>query len=340
MHSDASIIIPCYDSRRFVAEAVESCLAQSSPSLEVIVVDDGSTDDSAAIVAAIADRDSRVRLLTQSNRGLAAARNAGIAAASAPRLCFLDADDLLTPDKLEHQLALLAAQEKLGTPVGAVAGGHLYLDADGHQQRATVPGEGVLPLRSLLLHNPFHVNATLIERDWVERVGGFSEDLEATQDWDFHARLALAGCRIYCQPRPVLVYRRQTTTMASDFRRGLRSRLVVAERIYANPLLPPDLGCLRQRTLGLAYLIAALNGYNQGDFETGKELFGAALDNDPELATDGGGEIIGHLERWLLHPSPLGRTELLDGIFDHLPDNLPTHLPQELRSNLRASASC
>lgn len=98
---EVSVVIPVYNTASYVEEAVRSILRQSLREIELIVIDDGSTDDSPAILARLAREDSRIRIHTQSNRGLSAARNAGIARAGGRYLYFMDSDDLLEPDALE-----------------------------------------------------------------------------------------------------------------------------------------------------------------------------------------------------------------------------------------------
>src|SRR3974377_1047177 len=122
-----SIIIPCYKQDQFLAEAIESALAQTYPNLEAIVVDDGCPGETARI----ASRYQRVRLIRQANQGLAAARNAGFRASRGEYLIFLDADDRLLPHAVERGLAELRAQ-----PKNAFAyGGYRRIGADG----ATLP---------------------------------------------------------------------------------------------------------------------------------------------------------------------------------------------------------
>src|SRR6202007_291490 len=99
----ASVIIPCFNQARFLGEALESALAQSYGSCEVIVVDDGSTDETAKVAAAF----NRIRYLSQTNRGLAAARNAGLKASAGRYLVFLDADDRLLPDAVATGASIL-----------------------------------------------------------------------------------------------------------------------------------------------------------------------------------------------------------------------------------------
>src|SRR4051812_3217208 len=106
-----SVVIATYNHGRYLREAIDSALAQTHPPLEVIVVDDGSTDDTAEILQTYG---GRIRAMRQANAGVAAARNAGLAAASGRYVGFLDSDDVWAPDKLARQLAVFDAQPALG----------------------------------------------------------------------------------------------------------------------------------------------------------------------------------------------------------------------------------
>src|SRR6266542_2035380 len=109
-----SIVIPCFNQGRFLDRAIASCLAQTHPEVEVIVVNDGSTDDTAIRIAAAEARSARVRGLTTANAGLGAARNRGCAIARGDYINLLDADDWLAPSKIERQLAVLESTPAVG----------------------------------------------------------------------------------------------------------------------------------------------------------------------------------------------------------------------------------
>ena len=106
MNVTVSVVVPAYNYARYLPKAIDSALGQTHPPLEVIVVDDGSTDDTPRVLAAYADR---IRVIRQANQGAGAARNAGIAAARGEYVAFLDSDDLWHPRKLELQLARFAS---------------------------------------------------------------------------------------------------------------------------------------------------------------------------------------------------------------------------------------
>ena len=123
-----SVIIPVYNGQEFIRDAVQSALLQTYPNLEVIVVDDGSTDSTRAIVEALAAADARVELISQANGGVARARNRGISAARGEFIAPLDADDMWAPEKIQRQVARMA---EYGTETGLVYCWWVWIDVDG-----------------------------------------------------------------------------------------------------------------------------------------------------------------------------------------------------------------
>ena len=185
---NVSVIIPNYNYGRFLAAALESVLTQTYAAYEVIVVDDGSTDDSLAVLAGYADH---VSVLRQKNQGVGAARNAGVAAASGDLIAFLDADDYWLPRKLEVQVAHFAAQPHLGL----VHCGVHYVDVAGHFQREDLNGRAGWVAEDLLQFRPAVVapgSTSLIPRRVFQELGGFrsEQELPAAEDWEFSLRLA------------------------------------------------------------------------------------------------------------------------------------------------------
>ncbi|MGN0995884.1 MAG: glycosyltransferase family 2 protein, partial [Candidatus Ventricola sp.] len=104
--SKVSIVVPCYQNGRTLARTVQSIVGQTAPDWELIAVDDGSADDTLSVLRTLAREEPRMRVLHQENGGVSAARNAGMAAARGTWLMFVDADDWLLPDALEHLLSL------------------------------------------------------------------------------------------------------------------------------------------------------------------------------------------------------------------------------------------
>lgn len=194
-----SILIPCYNAERFVCEAVESALNQTHTDVEVVVVDDGSTDDSVEVLKSFG---SRIILEAARNSGACAARNRAFELSTGEYIQYLDADDMLVANKLERQLEVLKSQ-----PVDITFCKGFIFD-DGKPER---PKQR--PISELGAKDPFvyclsqglATEGPLIRRTLIERVDGFDTTLKRAQEWDFHLRLCAAGARLHFQPE--LLYR-------------------------------------------------------------------------------------------------------------------------------------
>jgi glycosyltransferase involved in cell wall biosynthesis len=218
-----SVVIPCFDQGHYLGEAIESVLAQTVPAAELVVVDDGSSDNSFEV----AGRYPSVRRIRQANRGVAAARNAGLAASSRECVVFLDADDRLLPQALEIGAPALARRPH----VAFVAGRSRDIGDDG----ALVTGEQQPLVRQdhyrRLLEDCFIWSGSSIayRRLAIESVGGFDESLVAGDDYDLYLRLA-RRFPIYCHDVVVTEYRRHGTNTTRDPALVLASQLDVLHR--------------------------------------------------------------------------------------------------------------
>lgn len=203
VQASVAVVIPVHDGEAFLAETLASVAAQTLPAAEVIVVDDGSTDRSAAVARA-----AGARVLQQANAGPGAARNRGAAASTSELIAFLDADDLFEPDKLARQVAALAsAPDAAGACSDAlVLGG----PRDGTRRNAGRRLPPVLRLRDLLHANPVIASSVVLRRSAFAAAGGFDEDpvLIATEDYDLWLRVLDApGAHLLYVDAPLVRYR-------------------------------------------------------------------------------------------------------------------------------------
>ena len=192
-----SCIIPCYNGERFLGKAIESVIAQTLSPAEIIVIDDGSTDDSAAVAARYADR---VEYLRQDNAGPAAARNRGIELTHGDFVAFLDADDLWHPEKLERQAARFAARPELEACVTHLTA---FWEAEvRHEQEAL---QGHVLTRSRL---PGYVLQTMLAcRSAFVKAGMLNPALRFGEDTEWFIRARDEGVVLEMMP-DVLVFRR------------------------------------------------------------------------------------------------------------------------------------
>lgn len=196
-----SVVIPNYNYARFLGEAIESALGQDHPRLEVIVVDDGSRDDSLAVAGRYP-----VQLVAQSNRGLAAARNAGAARAQGAYFVFLDADDTLPPDYVSRTLRVLQAQPE------RVAFAYTPVQHFGNDTRRTEPAP--FSVRAMARNNLAHASS-LIRAGPFRRLGGYDETWHtAFEDHELWLRMLAHGYEGVLVPEVALNYRQHGPSMS------------------------------------------------------------------------------------------------------------------------------
>lgn len=190
--NQVAVVIPVYNGACYLAAAIESVLAQSLPPAEIIVVDDGSTDDGAAVACAFGPP---VSVLTQTNRGPAAARNLGVAHSSGDLLAFLDADDLWLPDKLARQMQVLQDDPLCAAVVGGVEN---FISPElGVAQRWALA-------QAAAQTGDVHVGALLIRREAFRRIGGFDPRWRHTEFVEWWARAARLNLQYTVLPELVL----------------------------------------------------------------------------------------------------------------------------------------
>jgi GT2 family glycosyltransferase len=235
-HSPAvSIITPAFNAARYLEESVESALAQTFRDFELLIVDDGSTDDTLAIARRLAARDSRVRAVATAQRvGVSAARNVGFRHARGRFFALLDGDDIWLPDFLAAQLAVFDKSPA----VDVVSGNALNLGgpSDGRPLRSASGESRPITLIDMIEHEDAVLVMSVLRRRVVDAIGGFSEDLRRSEDYDFWLRAALAGFHFVANPTPLARYRRHASSASADELLMLDAMIAVLERLRASPL--------------------------------------------------------------------------------------------------------
>jgi glycosyltransferase involved in cell wall biosynthesis len=224
-----SVIMPAYNADRFLATAVESVLGQTFRDLELLIVDDGSFDGTAAMAHRFAARDSRVRVLRQPNAGPGPARNAGFRAADGRFFAFLDSDDEWDPAFLSEHLAVLHARPDVDVVVGNALnrGGA----RDGRPSRP-IRGDGVpITLAEILADETVLFIMCVFRREAAETVGGFDAAFLTNEEYDMWIRAALAGFTFTRHVRPLGWYRcDRADSLSADQARMLAGILRVLSR--------------------------------------------------------------------------------------------------------------
>lgn len=258
--SSVSVIIPCHNAERWIEEAIESCLQQTWQPVEIVVVDDGSTDGSLALLKSYA---RKIRLQVAHHQGASHARNEGFALSRGEYIQFLDADDYLLPQKIEQQIQFLEE-----TGADAVYGDwqHRYEYPDGSHTLGEVTIAGAHEdILEALLGGWWTANMTLLlRREVVSQSGGWDETLKAAQDRDFSISIALSGADIRYQPGCHSVYRRHgsATVSTSDLLRWLESHQAVLEKAEARMQAAGCLSARYRSALASSFFSLARNYYD------------------------------------------------------------------------------
>jgi glycosyltransferase involved in cell wall biosynthesis len=222
-----SIIMPAYNVEPFVGGAIESVRSQTFSDFELVVVDDGSTDGTAAAVERHAQEDGRIRLLRQANRGLSAARNVALQHSRGAHFAILDSDDAWTPSFLGAQIDILERR-----PDVDIVTTNAWFVGGSSSGRTAGPQPDPRPDPDLrnLLHDETSVFVMCVFRRRVyEAIGGFDEAFRSNEDYDFWIRAAIAGFRFARNDTPAAYYRRRRDSLSADELRMVNGIL----RVYA-----------------------------------------------------------------------------------------------------------
>lgn len=255
-----SVVIPAYNAAWCVGRAIDSVLAQTYQDFELIVVNDGSTDSTAAVLARYGHA---LQIIEQPNRGLSAARNRGASAARGRFVAFLDADDRWLPTKLRQQVTLMvehpdvvfcSTSALLEAPDGTVLG-------EWRRQTSDLP-----PLHSIFLHNAFVAGsgaAVLVRKDVLAKTGGFDETLRSLEDVDMWMRLAAIG-HYACIEEPLAVILKRPGSMSGNLS-VMRAAALRVMRKNRHLLPPPQ----RSQFWRTAYA-GVLCDYAKSNYRIGK----------------------------------------------------------------------
>jgi glycosyltransferase involved in cell wall biosynthesis len=250
---DVSVIIPAYNSGGLIRASIDSALSQRGVTLEVIVVDDGSTDDTVSIVESYGDA---VRCMRQRNQGAYVARNNAAAIARGEWLAFLDADDLWVAGKL-------AKQVQLGDPeVGLIYSDYSHLDTSnrvsGRASGAAELVQGKIFDR-LLVDNFIGMSTVLMRRTVFNELGGFPTDISGCADWDMWLRYAMSDREVRVHRDALAAYRWHPAQMSKSFAARQRNRLEVIQRAVnrAKQIGHPVSRSLERKAYGNSWATAA-----------------------------------------------------------------------------------
>lgn len=281
-----SVVIPTYNSARFVGETLDSVLRQRDADLELIVIDDGSRDETPALVERCAD--PRIRFLRQPNAGGARARNRGFALCRGEMVLFLDADDRLHPTalaRLGHALAQDPGATLAYGNAARIDPAGRRLDRDGAPWFSPRPGGDVLA--TLLVHNFIRCpGAALVRADALRRRGAFKPQVVPGADWELWCRMAAAGRFVFVAAEPVVEYRVHAASMTATQRLDAARLWPPIEEVYSLPEIvarfpPRRLRRLRRRREAASYARLAAECLRHGDWQPARRFLLQSLRRRP-----------------------------------------------------------
>lgn len=271
-----SAVMPAYNASRTVVDAVNSILTQTVEDLEVIVVDDGSKDDTADVVRSIDD--PRVSLIVKRNEGVASARNAGLRAARGRYVAFLDSDDLWLPSKLKRQLDLLEGD----AGVYAVQSGAVLVDDALKPLRVLRcrPWKNALWDVLMFENLPAFASTFIAERDKLMERDGFDTSLVILEDWEL-AIHAVRHWNFQSINDPLTLYRTHPGNRSIDVPLHIEPGEKVLHRLFSDPSMPPEILARKRRVYARFYTMLAGGAFRCQRWSEWLRWTGRALRTDP-----------------------------------------------------------
>jgi teichuronic acid biosynthesis glycosyltransferase TuaG len=252
-----SVIIPNYNYAHYLREAIDSVLAQTYSNIEIIVVDDGSTDGSREVLSSYGDK---IKTVFQQNQGVAAARNSGVKAGSGEYVAFLDADDAWMPEKVEKQVRLFEANNALGL----VHVGVIEVDENGKTLLERLEGlEGDAANQLLMLKRESILgggSGLMVPQRVFEETGGFDLRLSTSADWDLFYQIS-SRYQVGFVPELLLKYRMHTSNMHSNVRVMEQDMTTAFDKIFRGASTP-----LSRDSYGGLYKTLAGSYFRAGDY--------------------------------------------------------------------------
>ncbi len=215
-----SVIMATHNQASFIQESLNSIFQQGFRDYEIIVVNDGSTDDTEDVLEPYRDR---IRYFKQPNSGPAAAHNLGLRHSLGELIAFLNSDDLWMPGKLEAQVGYMDEHPE----VGLVHGDYVRIDARGRAMGPSIHTEHPpsLTLEQIVRHNTIGIATVIVRRKWLDRVSGLDPDSTPTEDLDLWIRLAQAGCPFGYLPQVIGKWRRHPASISKSRSRVLKAHI-------------------------------------------------------------------------------------------------------------------
>jgi glycosyltransferase involved in cell wall biosynthesis len=271
-----SVIIPSYNHSNFLSDAIQSVLQQTYTDFELIIVNDGSTDNTIEVVRQF--RDSRIIYIEQLNMGASAARNTGIRASSGELIAFLDADDIWHQEKLMCHFNFLEKNPEVGVSYNSRFG----IDCIAKSIRSLWRPPLAVSLEDLVVSFAFGPSDMVVRRKWITGIHLFdARYVFYGDDLDFFCRLALSGCQFRSIDRALNFRRNHPGRIINDLPSKVKIALEPLSNIFCDPRCPMSVLSLKEVAFATHYIVWANFAYSQGDIDSGRELLRDAIRLDP-----------------------------------------------------------
>ena len=324
-----SVVLPTHNRCALLPGAIASVLGQTFANWELIIVDDGSQDDSAAVVEPFL-ADPRARYVAQTQQGRSVARNRGIELAQGEWVAFLDSDDRYLPNGMQDHLNTAAKRPGLAMSLG----GYGYIDEhDQHRGERRPWEESGLGLADWLFNCVAMPSSVLIARSWLAKTGGFDRECEIAEDWDLFLRLAACGGGMDWTKTLVCQYRQhagQSVLALTQHNQGTQRAL---QKFFQQRDLAPETAALAGRAFGWGHAIFARRAFQSGQSELAAGFLAQAIARDPQL----GGRRKIELVEFLLTPAQ-GQNSLPNDLAATVASHFPGHLTPSVGEVRRAQA--
>jgi glycosyltransferase involved in cell wall biosynthesis len=317
--TSVSVIITTFNRDRYLAEAIRSVIDQSYSDLEIIVVDDGSSDNTREIVNSF--QEPRLRYIYQENQGRSAARNQGLRSAQGEYISFLDDDDYLLSGKIEQQVKFLEGHKDNEF----VSSGAIVVDENGKVLANLMPWQDLphLDLKRCVYSCPLLIHGVLIPRHLIYRLGNwFDPTLEPAEDTDFFIRLFYHGATMAWLPKILVAYRiHSTSSQGNSDRYSLVNRLVL-DKIFRLPDLPKNILLDKDQIYAAKAMKSACQSFAYGNMALARQELINAADTSPALLQGHPPKIIFYFSDFAGSIHVRSPMDYIDNVFDNLPDSL------------------
>jgi glycosyltransferase involved in cell wall biosynthesis len=314
-----SVIIPAYNQAQFLGDAIQSVLDQTYTNFELLVVNDASPDNTAEVVRQF--NNPRIHYITHGeNRGLPAARNTGMRAASGELIALLDADDFFHPDKLAAHVDFYKQHPR----IGATYNNRFDLNYSSISIRGLFRPPQTVGLKDFVLGFPFTPSDMVIRGEWARKVDYFDERyVNGAEDLDFPIRLALSGCRFQRVDRALNYRRHHSGRRRANLQGRKEDWVAVLERTFNDNHCPDDVKALRKRAFTEHTLVLVNLAFVQEETSIGRFFLQEVLQLSPEIFIGNPCKYVRDLVPFSIADEKLEHAELLKKIFKQLSSELP-----------------